>query len=136
MLGSSMAKAMTKYFPRNSRDEIHPEEFQFLTEAVPVRTELCRKNGVLSSQNFMDAVKKHIIAPAEGGSAFVAYPCMIAEDNLTALASWKDWVTFLHYINRRGLAGYIAFENTRYRHQNAVFYASELRVYPALKIRL
>lgn len=130
-----MAKSMTKYFPRQTGEEIHPEEFQFLTEAVPARSELCRKNGVLSSANFMDVVQKNIIAPAEKGTAFVAHPCMIAEEHLTSLASWREWLTFLHFINKRGLAGYVAFENTRYRHQNTVFYASELRVYPALKIR-
>lgn len=89
---------------------------------------------MLSSANFMDVAKQHIVAPAKGGTAFVSYPCMIAEEHLTALASWKEWLTFLHFINRYGLGGYFVFHNTRYRHENRIFYAAELRVYPALKV--
>lgn len=105
-----------------------------MTEAVPVRVDLCRKNGVLSSANFMEVVKQHIIAPAKAGTAHVAHPCMLAEEYLTALPSWKEWLTFLTFINRHGLGGYVVFQNTRYRHDNRIFYPAEIRVYPALKV--
>ena len=129
-----MATAMLKHMPHAAGEKIHPDEFLTLTELVPVRADVALRNGMLTSANFMDVVKNQILIPVHKGEGFAGYPCMIEEQQLTSLTTWREWLTFISYINKYELAAYIVFENTRYVNGDDIVLACELRVYPRVSM--